>query len=315
MLSKLRASRLTIILMICLVVVVVFLGSSVSLNPPAPLIYTQYDGNESGAHPLAPPVISEQEQSKPGQQASQQRVVIKNANLRIIVDNPEETLNTVSRLADEMGGWVVTSKTYKNVLRSGKQVLEAAITIRVAADRFIDALERIKKSAISVDSSDISGQDVTQEYTDLNSQLTNLEAAEAQLRKIMDAAEKTEGVLSVYKELVNVRGQIESVKGRLQFYKESAAYSSIALTIVPNDQDTPLAVSGWNPGGTAKSAFEGLVSTLQSLANLLIYLVIGVLPLLLIVGIPGWLIFCFVRRRMSTLPPKAQVMPQDSGEG
>src|SRR4051812_3135401 len=101
MLNKLRASRLTIILIICLVAVVLFLGSAVSLNLSGtlgPQIYSLY-GNESVA---SGPTVFPQDQLKPAQQGGQQRIVIKNAALRIVVENPEETLNTVSHLADEM---------------------------------------------------------------------------------------------------------------------------------------------------------------------------------------------------------------------
>ena len=56
----------------------------------------------------------------------------------------------------------------------------------------------------------------TAEYTDLQSRLRNLEAAEAQLVNIMDGATKTEDVLSVFNQLVYIREQIQKVFAQFQ---------------------------------------------------------------------------------------------------
>jgi len=96
------------------------------------------------------------------------------------------------------------------------------IIIRVPAERLDEALDQLIGLAVEVDSESISRQDVTQEYTDLTSRLRNLESAEAQLMTIMDGAVKTEDVLAVYNELVAVQGQIEVIKGQMQYFEQSA---------------------------------------------------------------------------------------------
>ncbi len=235
--------------------------------------------------------------------AAQDRIVIKNAIISVVVSNPAESLTAINKMAADMGGWVVSSTTSQT--RAGVSAAQASIVIRVPADRLNEALDRIKAGVVSVESENITGQDVTQQYTDLTSQLTNLEAAEAQLRKLMDSAGKTDDVLSVYRELVKVRGDIERIKGQLQYFKESAAYSSITVTLLPNKADKPIEIAGWRPGETLKGAFEALVNTLQGVVNVAIWLIVFVLPLVVVIGLPVWLIARFVRRRQRPVNPPA----------
>ena len=114
------------------------------------------------------------------EQVQQERLVIYNANLALVVDDPVESLDTISDLATSIGGFVVNSNLYESSYRVGDEyrpVHEANITIRVPAERLDEALDQLKGLAVEVDSESISGQDVTQEYTDLASRLRNLESA------------------------------------------------------------------------------------------------------------------------------------------
>jgi hypothetical protein len=144
--------------------------------------------------------------------------------------------------------------------------------------------------AVDVNNESVSGQDVTSEYTDLKSRLTNLEAAERQLQSIMEEATKTEDVLSVYNQLVYTREQIEVIKGQMKYYEESAAMSAITLDIIPNVATQPIEVGGWHPEGAAKQAIEDTIRFAQNATDALIYFAIARLPFLLIVGIPALLV-------------------------
>lgn len=223
-------------------------------------------------------------------QPAQERLVLKTASLSLVVADADKSLTEISRMAEEMGGWVVSSNAYKTAAASGVEVTRASLTIRVPAQRLNEALERIKAGAVSVESENTSGQDVTSEYTDLQSRLKNLEAAEAQLQNIMDSAVKTEDVLAVYNQLVSVREQIEVIKGQMKYYEESAAFSSINVDLIPDALNQPIQIGGWSPKGTAKEALEALIRALQFMADALIWGLICVLPVGLIFGLPGYFI-------------------------
>ena len=215
------------------------------------------------------------------------RMVIKNASLSIVVEEPGATMDAISDLASEMGGFVVSSNLYRIQLDGGLEVPQANITIRVPVEKLDQVLEEIKSGAGQILNENISGQDVTQEYTDLESRLRNLENAEQQLTSIMEEAYKTEDVLSVYNRLVEVQEQIELIKGQMQYYEQSAALSAISVNIQANEAVQPLKIGNWQPVGVAKRAIQALINTLKVFANIFIYLVLLVLPVTLILYFPG----------------------------
>lgn len=220
------------------------------------------------------------------------RVILKSASLRLVVDAADSSLTAISNMAEAMGGWVVTSSTSMVTTAAGQSVAQGSITIRVPSDKLDEALGQIKSGAGKVEYESVSGQDVTQQYVDLKSRLTNLEAAEVQLRAIMEDARKTEDVLSVYNQLVSTRGEIEQIRGQIQYYDEASAYSSISVDLIPTAIDTPVQIVGWSPGHTVENALATLVNVLQAGADLVITVAVLVVPLGLIALIPLW----FVRR-------------------
>lgn len=220
-----------------------------------------------------------------------ERVVIRSANLSIVVPAPSESVQEISRLAEEMGGFVVSSNVSQTFFQEANVSADrASITIRVPAERLDEALEQIRAGATEVRSENVSGQDVTQEFTDLQSQLRNLEAAEERLLEILENATETEDVLNVFNRLTQNQEQIEIVKGRIQYLSESAALSAISVDLIPDVAAQPLQIGGWQPEGTAKEAFTALIRALRTLGDAAIWAGICVIPIALLVGLPGYFV-------------------------
>ena len=225
-----------------------------------------------------------------------ERIVIKNAALSMAVEDPEKSMKTISDMAEEMGGFVVTARLFKNTLSSGAEVPQASITIRVPAERLGEALDRIKaETAVDILNENIDSQDITGDYVDLQSRLRNLEAAEKQLQQIMDEAVKTEDVLNVYNQLTQTREQIEVIKGQIQYYDQAAALSAISVDLIANEAVLPLKVGKWEVGGVAKQAVEALLNTLRFFTYAIEWVVFYVLPVLLCIGLPAVAAFFIVR--------------------
>lgn len=222
-----------------------------------------------------------------------QRLVIMNADLGIVVADPPAALVSITKMAQDMQGFVVSSRLYKVSTESGIQVPEATITIRVPAEKLTIAMDQIKALVkdpkTDITSENVSGQDVTKEYVDLQSQLTNLQQAETQLQKIMDSATKTEDVMLVYNQLVQVRQQIETIKGQMKYYEESARLSAINVTIQAQESVAPLTIGSWQPVGVARNAIQALLNTLKFIANAVIWIVLFILPVVVVVGLIIWL--------------------------
>jgi hypothetical protein len=202
--------------------------------------------------------------------AAVDRIVIKNANLSIAVEDPIAAMQTISQMADEMGGYMVNSNTYKTTTYQGNEVPNATLTIRVPAEKLDEALTKIKDlvedKEIDIISEDISGQDVTSEVNDLESQLRNLQAAETQLLEIMDNADTTEDVINIFRELTTIREEIEVIQGQIKFYRESASLSAISVYLQAKEALQPITVAGWKPGLQAQKALQALVKGGQFLS-------------------------------------------------
>jgi flagellar basal body-associated protein FliL len=231
-----------------------------------------------------------------GSEPAFQQMIIMNANLEIATDDPGLTMSAIQKLASDMGGFTVSSNIYKVQTSMGVEVPEASITVRVPAAKLNDALAQIK--AMTGDASkytlseNISGQDVSQEYTDLKSRLRNLEEANTKLTEFYDKATKTEDALAIYTQKMQVTEQIEVIKGQMQYYEQSSAKSAIAVRIVAKETIAPITVAGWQPAGIFRDALQALINFGKGLVNFLIWLIILVVTILLVIGLP---IFFFVR--------------------
>lgn len=214
--------------------------------------------------------------------ADPQRMVIKNADLTIVVKDPLAKMKEISTLAADLGGYVVSSSTSQSYVSDNVKVPEGAMAIRVPAEKLNAALEKIKADVVEVQNDTQTGQDVTKEYTDLGSQLKNLQATEKKLTEIMDKAEKTEDVLAVFNQLTQIRGQIEVITGQMKYYEQSAAMSSISVRILAEKTIQPIKIAGWQPEGQARDAAQALVNFFQNFVNFLIWLVIFFLPVALV---------------------------------
>lgn len=229
-----------------------------------------------------------------GLEQSQERLIIRTGNLSIVVLDTETAVSQIADMVEANGGWVVSSNLYKY----SETAKTGDITVRVPASGYNSSFEAMKALALEVTNESSSGQDVTDEYVDLASRLGNLEATADRVRGFLDETENVEEALAVNMELSRLEGEIEVIKGRMEYLSKSAAFSTISVHLTPDEQSQPIELAGWQPKGVAKDALESLLGALQGLVSFLIWFVIYALPLLLIIGVPVWLFVRFVRGRI-----------------
>jgi hypothetical protein len=258
--------------------------------------------------------ISKVDLSLEGSTTSTERIVIKNANISIVVSDPVKAVGTIMNMAEDMGGFVVNSNVYKTTTSSGIEVPIANVTVRVPAEKLNQALDSIKSlvedETLDILSEDISGQDVTSEVTDLESRLHNLQEAEQQLLEIMDDAEETEDVMSVFHELTYIREQIEVLQGQIKYYRESARLSAVSVYIQAKEAVTSLTIGGWQPSVEVQKALQALINGLKYLANFLIWLVIFLAPFAAIIGLPIYFFLKVIRKRHKKSKVKEEIKPK-----
>jgi Domain of unknown function (DUF4349) len=282
--------------------------------------YDTVPGMGGGEAPMEAPAAVEPEMglvdqsetyasSAPVLAAQVERIVIKNADLAIVVKDVEGRMKNIQVMAEQMGGFVVSSNLYESYTSNYVEVPEGQIVIRIPSEKLEEVMDNIKKDVVEVQSETVSGQDVTAEYVDLQSRLKSLEAAETQLEEIMKTATETEDVVNIFNQLVSYREQIEVVKGQIKYYDEAASLSAVSVRIIAEETIQPVVIGSWEPKGVALEAIQDLIDFLQGFTEFAIRFVIYILPAWIIVGIPLYLIFIGVRsliRKMRANKPKKE---------
>lgn len=217
------------------------------------------------------------------------RIVLLNASLDLVVRDPADATSKIADMAFAKGGWVVNSNITQSVYGSqGEKYYSGEISIRVPADtveKLKATLGEIEALAVEVKSRQLSGQDVTAEYTDAQSRLRNLRASQERLLKIMENATDTNAIVAVEEQLRQVEGEIEVLEGQINYYQTASQYSLISVTLEPFIPSQPLQIGGWHPEGVAKQALQDLIRGLQGLVDFIIRLGICGVPALLVIAL------------------------------
>src|SRR5439155_13717812 len=151
---------------------------------------------------------------------------------------------------------------------------------RVPAENLSLALADLRGLARKVTDEARSAQDVTEEYTDVESNLRNLRATEAQLLTLMDKANSVNEVLAVQRELTGIRGQIDRLEGRRRVLENRTSLASISVQLA---ESPGLPRDGWNPARDLGDALAALGRVAQRVATGAIW----VLAFLPVYGVPA----------------------------
>ncbi|MDQ4127683.1 MAG: DUF4349 domain-containing protein [Actinomycetota bacterium] len=192
------------------------------------------------------------------------RKIIKTAELGVRVEEVRESAARAQQIAASYGGNVLSSR----VSRDSDSVY-ADLTLSVPSSEFEATLDELRDLGKEVTTDAVTGEDVTEEFVDLESRERNLLAAEESLLRLYDAAKSVGDTLAVQRELTNVRGEIELVQGRIKYLEQRTAFSQITLTIEPvPDPSQP--ASSWDPAAVAARAWGASLGVLQALATAVI---------------------------------------------
>lgn len=252
------------------------------------------------AVPSVPPAL--------GDTAGVERKVIQNASLSLFVSDSEAVMEAIKGIAEKYEGFIANASL--NEYRNGKK--SGYVTLRVPGEKFNPAITDIKDLAIRVDSESINADDVTEQFVDLEAQLRNYKAEEAQYLEIMKRAGEIKDVLQVTQQLSRVRGQIERIQGQLNYLSRRVALSTITVSITP-EADVQEPTDTWKPISVMKAALKDALEELTDFVDDLLRVAIG-LPIFLIkIGFWGLLLFMGIkllvalkRKFIPELPAKSE---------
>ena len=227
-----------------------------------------------------------------------ERMIIRTGTIEMTVADMEQAKTTIEGMIAEMAGQgaFIISSNEQNNISGDRGIARINMSIRVPAERFDDTMDRLAELAVRVTGRNESGEDVTEEFFDLETRLESLEAARDRLLEIMVEANTTEDLLRAEEQLTRRETEIESIKGRLQFLSQSVALSSIHITLRPN-QAAPAILDRWRPTETADQSFAFLMRSLRFLGDMVIFVLIVILPWLLILALVFFAVRAIIRRR------------------
>lgn len=154
-----------------------------------------------------------------------ERKLIKNGNISFETSDLKKTKSSIDALCKELGAYV--SEENQN---NYNHRLEYAQTIRVAADKFDQLIQKIEGDAEKVDSKNINLQDVTAEFIDVEARLKTKKELEERYREILKQAKTVEDIMNIEGQIGSVRSEIESMEGRLKYLNNQVAYSTLHIT-------------------------------------------------------------------------------------
>ncbi len=241
----------------------------------------------------AAPQSGSLDQAEKSREAPVERKIIRNAELSLEAASPEEAQQKITALAESKGGFVVESQQSSTTAQATIRD-RVTMTLRVPADKFNETLDEVRKAASRVVVETVKGQDVTEEFIDIEARLKTKKALEAQFLEIMKQARTVEDTLNVQTELSKVRGEVEQIEGRKRFLESQTSLSTIKLTL-----QTPTAFSANSSGfiyQIGQSFGRGFEVALSFILGF-ITLIIAILPFMLLVVLPVYLVIRYVWKR------------------
>lgn len=217
------------------------------------------------------------------------RMIIRNAQLSLQVNDLPKSMDAIIQLADHSGGYVVNSELNQDSIYGGGS--SAQIRIRVPASGLNNVLQSLKGLATKVTQESISGEDITQQYVNLESELKNLQVTKEQLTKIMQNAKKTSDVLLVFQELSDTQRKIDLTEGQIKYFSESVAFSLITIDLSLNPEIKINQDSRWKISEVASESYKQLINYFREFTYSLVEFGVYLLPILFLWGMIVFLVY------------------------
>ncbi len=231
-------------------------------------------------------------------------MIIKNADIKLLVEDSDVAIDRATQVIGDMGGYIISSRVWYQPWYDGENYKYGTITIGVPVDQFERTLSRLRGLAVKVLDETASGEDVSNQFVDLQSQVTNLEATRDRIKSFLDEAKTVDEALRINTELANVEAQIEQIKGQMNYLQDRSAFSTITinfepvlpeeLTPTPTPSPTP---NPWNPDDTFKNAKKTVTFAYQGIIDFLIWVLVVLVPIFAPPVLIVWALLKFFTRK------------------
>ena len=227
--------------------------------------------------------------------AATDRKIIRNADLTIEVASPAETQSKVVSIAEAHGGFVVNSEAkQRDNGDASNRTLDIKLVVRIPENHFGAVLDEVRGLANNRNEEKVTGQDVTEEFIDLEARIKTQRALETQFLQIMKQAGNIEDALEVQRQIADVRTEIEKLEGRKRFLENRSSLSTITVNILA---PKPIAVNTSGFGRSVRDAISESVDAGAAIVLFFVRFVIVMIPITLLLLLPGGLLVRYFIRR------------------
>lgn len=223
------------------------------------------------------------------------RMIIHQAQLQVNVKDLETAQANITKKVEEYGGYIVESNVYQvdEETNSGKMV------VRIPEKHFQTFLKDTEGEVAEILESNVTGQDVTEQYVDLESRVKSKRAVEERLLEFMGNAQKTEDLLKISGDLAKVQEEIEVMVGKMNYLENQTSFSTVELAMFENRVVVPAIESKeLNTWEKTKKQFATSTNALLAAGSAFIVFFIGNLPVLLILAAIGVVVYFIIKRRL-----------------
>jgi hypothetical protein len=241
--------------------------------------------------------------------AAADRKLVRTAGLGLIVKNPAETAEKIIKIAQDAGGFLVSSN-----VNGGADATSASLSVRAPAAKFDEVRAQIRKLGLRVESESIEAQDVTKQYVDQEARLRNLRAQEQQYLGILRKAATVNDTLEVSDKLNEVRGAIEERQAEFEALSKQVETVAINITLRA-EADMQVFGLNWRPlyqlKIAAREGLDGLGGYAASMASFVFLLPTILLWLFTILAgaAIGWRILRWIARVFFQYPKRITEQP------
>ena len=219
---------------------------------------------------------------------SSERIIIENTSLSLQVKEVAESINKIEEKTKALGGFLINSH-----LSKPESAASGTISVRIPEDKRKEAMDSFKEMAVKVVSESVNGNDVTDQYMDLEARLEVLYKTKVKYEEILQRADKVNDLLNVQQQLTSLQNQIDNLKGQQKYLEQSAKLTKITVYLSTDELALPYAPTNeWRPAVIFKEAVRSLVGVIRGIGSLIIWGVVYI-PLL----IPILLIIRWIKRK------------------
>lgn len=219
--------------------------------------------------------------------------------LRVGVGTFGQISSQLRSIAQDLGGYITAGETYLQEIDDVSYTV-GWLTMRIPEDRFDDALDRVDGLGERL-SLNVSSQDVTEEYVDLEGRLRYWKTQEEFYTRLMAEATEIDDLVTIQTRMQDVLLNIEQIEGRLRYLDSRTSFSTLTVGLTEVPGSTPIEEPD-DPGVLEEALDQAGEVLLATIGGLIVGAAFA-LPfiLLALVGLGVWMAVRSIRRRKPTV--------------